>query len=247
MSAGQEQYVRFSVTDRVAYVTIDRPQAKNALTKEMYAAIRDACAEAERDDNVDVLVVQGSNGAFSTGGDLKQILEMLDPDPSKVIDYDDYVPFDTLRTVGKPTVALIDGLCMGGGLTLALMCDIRIASDRSRFAIPEAKVGIVDGNLPRLLREEVSPGWLRYWMFTGAPFPASEAFQAGLLSKVVPADQLDAALQKCLTELKSSSREAIKACKRILNEVRPVSRMTDAYISMMRPVVIERLKSFAKK
>ena len=84
-------------------------------------------------------------------------------------------------------------------------------------------------------------------MFTGAMFSASEAFQVGLLTRVVPPGQLDDTVKACLKELKASSREAIQACKRILNETRPLSPMTDAYLSLMRPVVLERLKSFAKR
>jgi enoyl-CoA hydratase/carnithine racemase len=193
-------------------------------------------------------VLQGSHGAFAVGGDLKEILSMLEGDDrSAIFEYDEVLPFEAVRSMRKPTIACIDGLCLGGGLTLALVCDISFASDRSRFAIPEAKVGIVDGHMPRLLREEVPPARLRYWMFTGALFPASEAFTAGLLTRVVPVDQLEATVAKCLADLKASSREAIKTCKRILNETRPLSAMTDAYLSMLQPGVLERLKQFGKR
>jgi enoyl-CoA hydratase/carnithine racemase len=239
--------VSLRVEDRVGYVTISRPDAKNALTKTMYAAVRDNCRIAERDPEVDVIVLQGSDGAFSVGGDLKEILESLKSDPQTALDYEDYLPFETVRTLAKPTVARIDGLCIGGGLTLALMCDCLIASDRSRFAIPEAKVGIVDGHLPRLLRQLVPPARLRYWMYTGAAFPASEAREAGLVTKVVPAEVLDAALAKLIAELKASSIEAIRALKVIFNEVRPLSPMTDAYLTMLQPHVLERIEAFAKR
>jgi enoyl-CoA hydratase/carnithine racemase len=240
--------VVLEVRDRVSYVTLNRPEAKNALTKAMYASIRKACEEADRDPQIDALVLRGSQGAFAVGGDLKEILAMLEGDDrSAIFEYEEVLPFEAVRSLRKPTIACIDGLCLGGGLTLALVCDIAFASDRSRFAIPEAKVGIVDGHMPRLLREEVPPARLRYWMYTGALFPASEAFDAGLLTRVVPAEQLDATVAKCLTELKASSREAIQTCKRILNETRPLSPMTDAYLSMLQPGVLERLKQFGKQ
>jgi len=248
MQNGPETRVALEVKDRVAYVTINRPEAKNALTKSMYAAIRDACAAADADAEVDILVIQGSSGAFATGGDLKEILAILESDePTKILDYEEFLPFEAVRSVRKPTVAHIDGLCIGGGLTLALMCDILIASDRSRFAIPEAKVGLVDGHLPRLLREAVPPAKLRYWMYTGVLFPASEAYETGLLSRIVPADQLQAALDKCLGELKASSPEAIKALKRILNETRHLSPMTDANIALLQPAALQRLRQFGKR
>jgi enoyl-CoA hydratase/carnithine racemase len=236
-----------TITDRVATITIRRPEAKNALTKAMYAAVRDACLAAQHDDGVDVVVLTGSDGAFAVGGDLKEMLDALETDPTKLLDYEDYLPFEAVRSLNKPTVASIDGLCIGGGLTLALMCDCLIATDRSRFAIPEAKVGIVDGHLPRLLREMVPPARLRYWMYTGNLFPAAEAHASGLLSKVVAADELEAELGKMLKDLKASSIEAIRHLKVVLNETRVLSPMTDAYLTMLQPHVRKRLATFAGK
>ncbi len=247
MSQTTDDRITLEVADGVATITMRRPEAKNALTKAMYAAIRDAARAAEADSAVDVVVLKGSGGAFAVGGDLKEMLDALNSDPGKLLDYEDYLPFEAVRTLTKPTVACIDGLCIGGGLTLALMCDCLIASDRSRFGIPEAKVGIVDGHLPRLLRETVPPARLRYWMYTGALFPASEAYAAGLLSKVVAADELEGALAKMLGELKASSPEAIRHLKVVLNETRPLSAMTDAYFTMLQPHVKTRLEAFAAK
>lgn len=246
--AATDPWIVSEVRDGVCTVTINRPEAKNALTKSMYAAIRDTCVAADADPNVAVVVIQGGNGAFSVGGDLKEILDVLGgDDPISITNYEEFLPFETVRTMGKPTVACIDGLCLGGGLTLALMCDISIVSDRSRFAIPEAKVGIVDGHLPRLLRQTVPPARLRYWMYTGNMFPASEAYEVGLITKVVPAAALEETLQKCVQDLRASSLEAIQSVKRILNETKVLSPMTDAYLSLLQPVVLRRLQSFGKR
>jgi enoyl-CoA hydratase/carnithine racemase len=245
MQAGSETRVIVEIKDRVSYVTINRPETKNALTKSMYVAIRDACVSADRDPGVDAIVLRGSSGSFATGGDLKEILEILESDnPTAILDYEEYLPFETVRTTAKPTVACIDGLCIGGGLTLALMCDIAFASDRSRFAIPEAKVGIVDGHLPRLLRDAVPPARLRYWMYTGAMFPAKDAYEVGLITRVVPQEELQVTVEKTLAELKASSPEAIKSLKRIFNETRQLSAMTDANLAMLQPAALERLRRF---
>jgi enoyl-CoA hydratase/carnithine racemase len=231
--------------DRVLYLSIDRPEAKNALTKSMYAGIREACLEADHDPEVDALVLRGANGAFAVGGDLKEILAILESeDPTGILEYEEFLPFEAVRSLRKPSVAVIDGLCLGGGLTLALMCDISIASGRSRFAIPEAKVGIVDGHLPRLLRQAVPPAKLRYWMYTGTLFAAAEAHANGLISLVVPEEHLEETLQQCLSDLAASSLEAIRELKRIFNETRPLSAMTDAYLTLLRPSVLKRLQSF---
>lgn len=247
MNAATSQVIR-EVKDGVCTVTIHRPEAKNALTKAMYAAIREAAEAADRDPQVEVMVIKGSNGAFAVGGDLKEILEVLEgDDPYSITNYEEYLPFEAVRSMSKPTVAWIDGLCLGGGLTLALVCDISIASDKSRFAIPEAKVGIVDGHMPRLLRDRVPPAWLRYWMYTGNMFPASDAYAAGLITRAVPADELEATVAKCVADLRASSLSAIQAVKRILNETRTLSPMTDANLSLLRPEVLKRLQSFGKR
>jgi enoyl-CoA hydratase/carnithine racemase len=247
MKASNETRVTSEVKDGVCTITINRPEAKNALSKSMYAAIRDACLDGERRDDVDVIVMRGSNGAFSVGGDLTEILSILESDnPTAIFDYEEYLPFEAVRTVNKPTIAVIDGLCLGGGLTLALMCDISIATDRSRFAIPEAKVGIVDGHLPRLLRQSVPAARLRYWMYTGVLFPASEAHEVGMMSKIVPPDQLEAVVAKTVKEVRASSLSAIQACKKILNETRPLSPMTDAFLTLVKPEVLKRLQAFKK-
>lgn len=247
MDMQTDSRVRLEIADGVAFVTICRPEAKNALTKAMYAAIRDACLAAQDDSGVGVIVLKGSDGAFSVGGDLKEMLDALNSDPTKLLDYEDYLPFEAIRTLTKPAIACIDGLCLGGGLTMALMCDCLIATDRSRFAIPEAKVGIVDGHLPRLLREVVPPARLRYWMYSGALFSAGEAREAGLVTRVVPADEIDDALAAMVEEIKASSPEAIRHLKVIFNETRPLSSMTDAYLTMLQPHVKKRIEAFAKR
>jgi enoyl-CoA hydratase/carnithine racemase len=243
-----DERIKVEVRDRVAYVTIDRPELKNALNKSMYRTIRQAALAADDNPDVDVFVVRGAGGNFSAGGDLKEMLDTLGgPNPTGIMDYEEYLPFDQIRNMKKPTVACVDGICMGGGLTLSLMCDITVASDRARFAIPEAKVGIVDGHLPRLLRHTVPPQRLRRWMLTGSIFYAPEAYDAGLLSVVVPQDELDAALEKMVGELKASSGEAIAALKPILNEAKPLSTMNDAFLSLLQPHVLKRLQAFGKK
>ena len=140
-----DEHLNFDVREGIGWLTLDRPEAKNAMTKSMYAGIRDVCRRVSTDEEIQVLVIQGVSGAFTVGGDLKEVLEMLrEGDAAGVVAYGDYLPFEALRSLPKPTIASINGLCMGGGLTLALMCDIRIATSQSRFAIPEAKVGIVE-------------------------------------------------------------------------------------------------------
>jgi enoyl-CoA hydratase/carnithine racemase len=240
--------VRFEVRDGVGWITIDRPEAKNALTKAMYAAIRDHARRAYVDDSVYAVVVSGTGGSFAVGGDLKELLAALESDdPAEILVYEEYLPFEAVRSLPKPTVAVADGLCLGGGLTLLLMCDISIVSSRSTFAMPEATVGIVDAHLPRLLRDRVPPAWLRYWLYTGTHFSAEAAHAAGLVTMVVPDEQLQSTTEKVLNELRASSPAAIRLYKQVLNETRQLSGMQDANATLLGEDARTRLRAFSER
>jgi enoyl-CoA hydratase/carnithine racemase len=237
------------IAERVAWLTLERPNAKNALDRQMYAAVREVARAARVSPDVDAMVVRGSHGSFAVGGDLKEMLSLLSsPRPAAILSYEDDLPFEALRQVPKPTIAAIDGLCMGGGLTLAMMCDLRLATATSTFAIPEARVGIVDGHLPRLLRGRVPDALLRRWMYTGSPFPAQEALRGGLLTELADdADDLDGRVRTILDELKSASLAAIAKLKSTLNEAMPLPSMTDAYDTLLSEEVRHRLGRFGSR
>src|SRR5579871_417496 len=97
--------ITLDIADGIACVTIRRPEAKNALTKSMYAAIRDACRAADANSAVEAVVLRGVEGAFAVGGDLKEMLEAYDIGPERLLDYENYLPFETVRTLSKPTIA----------------------------------------------------------------------------------------------------------------------------------------------
>lgn len=242
-----DEHLNFDIRDGIGWLTLDRPAAKNAMTKSIYAGIRDVCRRVRTDDEIQVLVIQGTSGAFTVGGDLKEVLEMLrEGDAAGVVAYGDYLPFEALRSLPKPTIASINGLCMGGGLTLALMCDIRIATSQSRFAIPEAKVGIVDAHLPRLLRERVPAARLRYWLYTGATFSANEAYDVGILTTVVESEEADM-FSRILQELQSSSPQAIELLKYILTETWTLPGMNDANTTLLGDDARGRIAEFAER
>lgn len=245
---GAAQSIAFENRDGVGWLTIQRPEAKNALNKAMYARIRDQLREAWIDDSVSAVVLRGSGGAFSTGGDLKEMLAAVESgDRAALINYEEILPFETLSMLPKPTVAVIDGLCMGGGLTLALLCDISIATTRSTFAAPEATVGICDAHMPRLLRDWVPPATLRYWLYTGTTFSPAEASAAGLLTKVVEPDELEPTTNEILAKLRASSAGAIRLYKSTLNESRTLATMHDAYVTMLGEDAHERLTAFSRR
>lgn len=239
------EHLEFERRDGVGWLTLRRPQARNAMTKAMYAGIRDVCRQVWLDDSLFALVITGSDGAFAVGGDLKEILDMIEDDGlPDLLAYDEVLPFEALRSLPKPTIGMVDGLCFGGGLTLLLMCDIAIASTGSSFAMPEAKVGIVDGHLPRLLRDRTPSALLRYWLYTGVRFSAAEAYDAGMLTKVVESADLAPTTEQVLGELRDSSAAAITLYKHTLNETRTLPSMHDAYTTLLSDEVRGRLRGF---
>ncbi|NYE18810.1 enoyl-CoA hydratase/isomerase family protein [Microbacterium immunditiarum] len=236
-----------TLDDGVLRIVFDRPDARNALTKKLYAELRDVYRSAYLDDSVAVVVLEGTQGNFAVGGDLKEMLGSLNDRSLDIFGYDEAVPFEAIRSLPKPTIAAIDGLCLGGGLTIALCCDIAIATERSKFGMPEARVGVVDGHMPRLLRDRVPPAILRYWLYSGVTFSAADAFTGGLLTKVVPDGGLETAVGEVLGELAKASPIAIRNYKKILNETRPLSSMEDAYETMLGPDALERINRFAQR
>lgn len=243
-----DQHIRHTIEDGVLRIVIARPEAKNALSKRMYAGIRDLFRRAYLDDDVRAVVIAGSDGAFAVGGDLHEILAAVGDGPTtSLFDYDECLPFEAIRSLPKPTIAAVDGLCLGGGLTMALVCDIVVATEGSRFAMPESRVGLVDAHLPRLLRDRVPPAWLRYWLYSGVMFPASDAYAAGLVTKVVPAGTLEDAVQGVLADLGKASLAAIRSYKKILNETRPLASMEDAYETLVTDEALAHLRRFAER
>jgi enoyl-CoA hydratase/carnithine racemase len=190
--------IRYEVEDRTATITLDRPDQLNALSPEMIVQLRRAYAEAEADEAVWTIVVTGSGRAFCTGADVGEI-----PDDGRVVHEEPYLstidqweapqegtpPF---RTMTKPVIAAINGLCCGAGLDWVTTGDIVIASDRAEFFDPHVSIGLVSGReMVRLARVLPTNVAMRLAL-TGRHerMPAQRAYELGMISEVVPHDEL---------------------------------------------------------
>ena len=192
MNAGE---VTYAVDDSVAVLTLDRPEAHNALTVHMVRRFAEASAAAQADDEVRAMVVTGAGEkAFCAGGDLGELiprltageLEILTPDPTKRF----------LSDVDKPVVAAVNGICVAGGLELLLGTDLRIAADTALFGLPEVRWGLVPGGGSHVrLPQQVPWAFAMQLLLTGDHVPARRAYEVGLVNEVLPrADVLDRAL-----------------------------------------------------
>ena len=173
----------------MALITINRPEKHNAISLETLAELQRAVATAELDETVRVVTITGAGGrSFASGSDLS---EVKDRDFKKALEPIVQVLANQLERLPKPTIAAIDGICMGGGLEMALGCDLRIATPNSRFATPEGKLGIIPGGgatarLPRI----VGRGWGMEMMLMGEPIDAARALSIGLVTRIVESEEL---------------------------------------------------------
>ena len=181
------------VSGKIALVTINNPQKRNALSREIREALPDVLAALDADPDVRVLVVTGAGDkAFASGADISEFAA-LRTTPAARAEYDRGQAALTTAwaSVGKPVIAMIRGFCMGGGLLTALQADIRIAADDSQFGIPAARLGLGYGfSSVTALLSLVTPAQAAEILFSARRFPAAEALQMGLVNRIVPPDDL---------------------------------------------------------
>ena len=182
--------VGFGIKDHVATITLNRPEKHNAMDNEMYAAISSYLGEIDSDDDIWVGVVTGAGEkAFTAGADLvgmhgtaeKAEVGWSSPRSTR---------FDLGLEVQKPLIAAVNGYCLAGGLELALVCDIRIASEKAQFGCPEVKWNLLHGYGAQLLPRIVGTSNAMYLLLTGQFIDATEALRIGLVNEVVPPDRL---------------------------------------------------------
>ena len=181
--------VLYATEGPLAIITINRPEKHNAISLATLDDLHGAVDLAADDDNIRVIAITGAGGkAFAAGSDLS---EVVDRDFKKALEPIVQGLAEKLERTPKPTIAAIDGICMGGGLEVALGCDLRVATPQSRFATPEGKLGISPGGgatarLPRI----VGRGWGMEMMLMGEPIDADRALQMGLVTRLVDSAEL---------------------------------------------------------
>ena len=181
--------VKYQSLKNLALITIDRAEKHNAISLQTLEELNQAVDFAATDSAIGVIAITGAGGkAFASGSDLN---EVLDRDLKKALEPIIQGLADKLERLPKPTIAAIDGICMGGGLEVALGCDLRVATRHSKFATPEGKLGLIPGGgatarLPRL----VGRGWGMEMLLMGETIDAERALQIGLITRLVEADEL---------------------------------------------------------
>lgn len=202
----------YEVSDGVATIALNRPPM-NALNLQLQREFADAAREADADDRVRVLLIHGSPKVFAAGADVK---EMADWTAVEAADnsHELHAAFDAVAAVSKPTIAAITGYALGGGLELALCCDLRIAGDNAKVGFPEILLGIIPGaGGTQRLTKLVGPSRAKDLIYTGRYLGADEALSLGIVNRVVAPDDVIPAARQLAERLARGPREALKAAK----------------------------------
>jgi enoyl-CoA hydratase/carnithine racemase len=217
--ATNEPVVTYEKRGQVAYITLNRPRALNAISSELVQTLTDVLREFRDEDRMLVAIVTGEGGrAFSAGADLKEINQAQSTGPGRTLPI---VPFRSIN-LWKPVIAAIDGYCLGGGLELALQCDIRIATQKSAFGLPEPRnSGGLAGFGLFYLSRTIPLGDAMYMHLTGAHIDADRAYHIGLIQNVLPdRDALFAEADRIAAEIQLCSPLAIRSIKQVISQTR---------------------------
>jgi enoyl-CoA hydratase len=220
---------RFESTGPVAFLTFDRPQARNALTWAMYDALVAACDRVDADDTVRVFVVRAEGEAFAAGTDIRQFASFASGDEGLAYERKLDAVIDRLERVAVPTIAQVHGVAAGAGCAIALTCDFRVCTPAAQFGVPIARTlgnCLSAANVARIA-DLIGPARTKDLLFTGRLIDAAEAASLGLVTAVVERQGLDAAVRDLAQTLAANAPLTIRATKETLRRL-AVRRRLDA-------------------
>lgn len=210
------------VADGVGVITFNNPEKRNAMSLEMWEGFGQALIELRDDPEVRVVILAGAGDkAFVSGADISQFEKTRhNAEASEEYSRKSAAQRALLADYPKPTIACIRGFCLGGGMQVAMLADIRIAAEDSQFGIPAARLGIAYGyDGLRHLISLVGPSWARLIMYTGMRIDSGEALRIGLVDRVIPTDQLLGTTMELATTISTNAPLAIKAAKITIAQV----------------------------
>lgn len=200
-------------------ISINRPQAMNALNAETEDELREAVRHINQDENIGALILTGAGEkAFVGGADIAALRALENAMDGIKMAQSGQSLMASLEHLGKPVIAAINGFALGGGMELALACDIRLAADTARLGLTEINLGIIPGaggtqRLPRL----VGKGMSKYLILTGKHISAQEALDIGIVEKIYPAGELMVEANKLAADLAAKAPLALKLAKNVIN------------------------------
>jgi enoyl-CoA hydratase len=227
------KYIIYEKKEAIATITLNRPDALNAFSRELTEELLNALAEAETDENIRVIVLTGAGEkAFSAGADIKA-MKGMNALKARELSLMGQRICDALENSQRPVIAAINGYALGGGMETAMSCDIRIATETARFGQTEVNIGLIPGwggtqRLPRLIGATKA----KELIYTGRLIDAKTAEQLGIINLAVPADKFKETVNQFALELASKPPIALRVAKALINKGTETS--LDAAIAMER-------------
>jgi len=210
--------LKYELKEHVAYVTISRPEALNALNTVVIKELFDCFTEIENDDDVRCVVLTGDGRSFVAGADIGEMSTFTVKDGEDFA-YTGYKTMFKIENNRKPVIAAINGFCLGGGCELAMACDIRIASTKAVFGQPEAGLGITPGfGGTQRLSKIVGPGQAAKLILSATNIKADEALRIGLVEQLCESEELMPTVEKLAETIASKAPFAVMQCKHALNQ-----------------------------
>jgi enoyl-CoA hydratase/carnithine racemase len=220
--------VLFTVDGPVAVLTFNRPEARNALTWEMYQALATACDTVDADSAIRVFVLKGAGGkAFASGTDIAQFTEFKTREDALAYERRLDGAIERLERVAKPTIAQIQGVATGGGFVIAMTCDLRVCTPDSRFGVPIARTlgnCLSAANYSRMV-DLVGPARTKDLLFTGRLADAAEAAALGLVTRVVEPDAIDTEVRALADTIIANAPLTIHATKEMVRRIQAARRL----------------------
>lgn len=210
------EFIRTDTRGKVGLITLNRPQALNALNHQLMHELMDALNAFDHDDHIGAMVITGNEKVFAAGADIK---EMANKSIHEMMDTDHLAVFGRIRTIRKPVIAAVSGWALGGGCEIALSCDMIIASESAMFGQPEINIGVIPGagGTQRLTRA-VGKAIAMEMILNDRRLTAQEAYQFGLVNHVVPVEAyLEEALQLAQA-IAARAPLAVRAAKKMINQ-----------------------------
>jgi len=200
----------------VGLITLNRPQAMNALNNQLMRELMDALEAFDKNDDVGAMVITGNEKAFAAGADIK---EMADKSIQQMMDSDHTAVFGRIRTIQKPVIAAVSGWALGGGCEIALSCDMIVASESAKFGQPEINIGVIPGaggtqRLARAVGKEIAMEMI----LNDRRLTAQEAYRFGMVNRVAPVEAYLEEALRLAEEIASRAPIAVRAAKKMINQ-----------------------------
>ncbi len=214
----EKKTILFQAIGEIGIISLNRPKQMNALNIGMVEEFSSLLDRISTDKTIRVIIIAGTKRFFSVGADVSELLKINSPKDAYHFFNKIRALFNKIEDFGKPVISAVAGYALGGGCELALACDLRVAAENAKLGLPEIKLGVIPGGggTQRLLRA-LGPTRTKELLYTGDSIDAREAFESGLLNKVVPAESLMAEAQELAERISRNPSFALEMAKRAVN------------------------------